>query len=259
MNLDTAFDPIQDSLADIALIAFSFVLIPVLALLLIRVRTYGWQPLNYFQIMALLLIWGMAALNRKIAVSVKSIFLIIIFFLLGCGAFLTWGLSGFGLPLLFIGMIFSTIFYGIKVGVMTNVAGTVFILLTGIGVKNGYVHYNVDLGTYTYNFYNWLTIGFGYFFITMIPIVVLDRLYRILVSKVHEAEDTTKELQHALAKVKTLSGLLPICSNCKQIRDDQGYWNKIEIYIKDHSDADFTHSICPECAKELYPELYEDK
>jgi len=66
------------------------------------------------------------------------------------------------------------------------------------------------------------------------------------------------ELKAARARVKVLSGLLPICSNCKKIRDDTGYWNRIEAYIHDHSEADFTHGICPACARELYPELYED-
>jgi PAS domain S-box-containing protein len=63
-----------------------------------------------------------------------------------------------------------------------------------------------------------------------------------------------QELTEALARVKTLSGLLPICAACKKIRDDHGYWRQVEIYIKDHSNADFTHSICPECALRLYPE-----
>lgn len=55
------------------------------------------------------------------------------------------------------------------------------------------------------------------------------------------------ELQNALTKVKQLSGLLPICASCKKIRDDKGYWNQIEVYIRDHSEAEFTHGICPEC------------
>ena len=63
------------------------------------------------------------------------------------------------------------------------------------------------------------------------------------------------ELQEAIVKVKTLSGMLPICSNCKKIRDDEGYWNEIESYINKHSEAEFTHSICPKCVKKLYPDL----
>lgn len=62
-----------------------------------------------------------------------------------------------------------------------------------------------------------------------------------------------KELEEALSDVKTLSGLLPICSHCKGIRDDQGYWKQIEIYISEHSTANFTHSICPDCVKKFYP------
>ncbi len=70
-----------------------------------------------------------------------------------------------------------------------------------------------------------------------------------------EREKLINELQEALNKVKTLSGLLPICASCKKVRDDSGYWNQIEVYIRDHSEADFSHSICPDCAKELYPDL----
>ncbi|MDM8549091.1 response regulator [Desulfobacterales bacterium HSG2] len=67
-----------------------------------------------------------------------------------------------------------------------------------------------------------------------------------------------KELKEAAHKIRTLSGLLPICANCKKIRDDNGYWEQIEVYIRDHSDANFSHSICPECIKKLYPEYYEE-
>ena len=81
-----------------------------------------------------------------------------------------------------------------------------------------------------------------------------DKDGRIRVPDILRAVD---ELQEALSKVKTLSGLLPICASCKKIRDDQGYWTQVEVYVRDHSDADFTHSICPECAARLYPGLYE--
>ena len=63
------------------------------------------------------------------------------------------------------------------------------------------------------------------------------------------------DLKKALSEVKRLSGLLPICSFCKKIKDDQGYWNQIEAYIRDHSDAEFSHSLCQECAEKHYPDL----
>jgi HAMP domain-containing protein len=77
---------------------------------------------------------------------------------------------------------------------------------------------------------------------------------RIAIEK--ERERLIKELEDSLEKVRMLSGLLPICASCKKIRDDKGYWFQIESYIRDHSEAKFSHSMCPECAKKFYPELY---
>ena len=71
-------------------------------------------------------------------------------------------------------------------------------------------------------------------------------------------EELIAGLQHALDEVNLLSGMLPICASCKKIRDDQGYWNKIESYITNHSKVEFSHSICPDCAKKLYPDLYKE-
>ena len=91
-------------------------------------------------------------------------------------------------------------------------------------------------------------------------------LYRPLIRHIRERKKAEEErervivdLREALSKVKTLSGLLPICMSCKKIRDDKGYWNQLEAYISEYSDAEFSHSICPECARKLYPELYDDR
>jgi hypothetical protein len=70
-----------------------------------------------------------------------------------------------------------------------------------------------------------------------------------------ERERLISDLQKALSDIKKLSGLLPICASCKKIRDDKGYWRQIEQYIREHSEAEFTHGICPECVKQHYPEL----
>ena len=81
------------------------------------------------------------------------------------------------------------------------------------------------------------------------------------ISKRKRAEDTKEdlieELQSALEEVNLLSGFLPICASCKKIRDDKGYWNQIESYLSDHSEVEFSHGICPECTKELYPDTYK--
>ena len=70
-----------------------------------------------------------------------------------------------------------------------------------------------------------------------------------------EREKLIRQLQDALASIKTLHGLLPICANCKKIRDDKGYWHSVEAYVSDHSEVDFTHGICPVCVDKLYGEF----
>jgi len=70
-----------------------------------------------------------------------------------------------------------------------------------------------------------------------------------------EREHLIAVLQAALKEIKTLEGIIPICSHCKQIRDDKGYWNQIETYIQDHSESEFSHSICQECATKYYPDM----
>lgn len=73
-----------------------------------------------------------------------------------------------------------------------------------------------------------------------------------------ERQRLTTELKIALDHIKQLQGMLPICSICKKIRDDKGYWNQIESYISEHSEVKFSHGLCPECVKKFYPDYYSE-
>ncbi|MGD2186783.1 MAG: PAS domain-containing protein [Desulfobacterales bacterium] len=93
-----------------------------------------------------------------------------------------------------------------------------------------------------------------------------DVFYTGIIRDISERKQNEKErdglidsLKNSLAKVRALSGLLPICASCKKIRDDKGYWNQIEAYIRDHSEAEFSHGICPECSMKLYPEYHREE
>jgi signal transduction histidine kinase len=103
---------------------------------------------------------------------------------------------------------------------------------------------------------------------TIILIRFEKQIARLINSYEHDIQIYTDKLieekektQAAMAEIKTLSGLLPICSHCKKIRDDKGYWNQIESYIHERSNVEFSHGICQECAKKYYPDmgLYDDE
>lgn len=91
----------------------------------------------------------------------------------------------------------------------------------------------------------------------IIGAVMVFRDITMRIKTENSREKLILKLQKALTKINTLSGLLPICASCKKIRDDKGYWNQIELYIQKHSGVEFTHSICPDCSKLLYPEIWK--
>jgi hypothetical protein len=88
----------------------------------------------------------------------------------------------------------------------------------------------------------------GSIFVFSLAGYLVERTFR-------ENYQVSEELRDSLSQVKKLSGLLPICASCKNIRDDEGYWREIEFYIGSRSEAEFSHGICPDCAKRLYPDM----
>ena len=94
------------------------------------------------------------------------------------------------------------------------------------------------------------------FFVMLIGVSLFFKITNPLIEELHEKID---ELKKAWKEVKILSGFLPICASCKKIRDDKGYWSQVESYISHHSEAKFSHGICPDCAEKLYPEYIERK
>ncbi len=91
----------------------------------------------------------------------------------------------------------------------------------------------------------WLIGSIGIFFTTRI----INRNEKIRIATEEEQKRLIDELKEAADKIKTLRGLIPICASCKKIRDDKGYWNQLETYIRDHTEAEFSHGLCPDCAE----------
>jgi len=85
-----------------------------------------------------------------------------------------------------------------------------------------------------------------------------DRLERSVKERTKALSEANERLTESLGNIKTLKGLLPICAGCKKIRDDKGYWNQIESYVRRHSEAEFTHGLCPDCMRKYYPAYADD-
>lgn len=84
-----------------------------------------------------------------------------------------------------------------------------------------------------------------------------NQICRVVISDITKSKGAEEALKKAIDQIKTLRGFIPICASCKKIRDDKGFWNRLEDYILDHTEAQLSHGICPDCAKELYPDYGE--
>ncbi len=114
------------------------------------------------------------------------------------------------------------------------------------------------LHTYDYGLKTGLRFSLSFLFVAVVGYGLessRDRFSRMLQEEQAELLHEKADLEEALLQIKTLHGLLPICASCKKIRDDRGYWQQIESYLYEHADARFSHGICPDCAKKLYPGL----
>ncbi len=135
-----------------------------------------------------------------------------------------------------------------------DLEGTFVILVSGVRISPDYQADGLNVGADGY---------------IIKPITNRELVARVqAIARIKRAEDALRqkkleqqklitELQEALAEIKTLKGFIPICASCKKIRDDEGYWNQLEAYISKHTDATFTHSICPQCAEKYKAEIEE--
>lgn len=128
-------------------------------------------------------------------------------------------------------------------------------------IRNKWITVRYELGVAPEEIAKWAAIAALPVALFILCVLVYNRRLRKEIIRRRQAEQerekVIQDLQNALLNVKQLKGLLPICSSCKKIRDDQGYWQQVEEYVTQHSEAEFSHGICPQCMEKLYPETYE--
>jgi hypothetical protein len=289
---------VRNQEVDAILVALTVVGLPALATSLYRATDVGWQTVMFFQIGLYLLVVGAAGFRRRLSFRVRVLFVLAAFFSLGVSSVLTWGLIGPGILGFMACSIIATALFGSRSGILITILGMSVVTGVGIAVYLGIYSYGFDIQVYAAAPSTWLHTIFAISLYMSIVIVSSGRVYTSLVDSIralsarsitlqhinteleqeitkrkqvemqlraHEEqlEETvarrTNELQIALANVKTLKGLLPICASCKKIRDDEGYWHQVEVYIRSRSDVEFSHGICPGCVQTLYPEYATDE
>ncbi len=173
----------------------------------------------------------------------KYHFIISILFTLVIGFLDYWMGFGYRMKIFYlIPISYTTWFIGKKSGIVFSTWPVMTLLYSVAGAGENYGNPPIEI---------WNAAMYFAFFITVT--LLLSKL-RIIIQ---ERTGLITKLQNALNAVEEMSGILPICANCKKIRDDEGYWHDVDVYISKHTKAEFTHGICSECANKLYPSLFD--
>ena len=259
MSKDT-YDKIKDELINTLLLILSFVSIPALAFSISRFFHIGWQPAFLIQLILAILLILFAFYRKSISLYIKAGLLVFISLVVSVIAFFNFALSGSGFPFLLISVLIAVVFLGVKKTLWIFMLYVLTTLIIGLLFIKGIVVPKINTAGYYTHFTSWLSALVSFSIITGLTIIILGNIGQLLASKLTEVEKANNELKRALEEINTLRGILPICSHCKKIRDDEGYWKQIEAYFQDHTEVKFSHGVCRECAKKYYPDmdLYDD-
>lgn len=244
MELETQRE-IQEQLINKVFRFLGYTVFPVLLINLSRYFIVGWLYTFNYYIIAAFLIFAVSLNVKKLPYTLKAAFLVFCFLSLAVSTGLNFGMVSFVAEFLLLTIFTGVIFLPKKPALMVLVLSV--LLLAGIAFLSikGFLPLVSDFEKHIDSIPSWASYLVTFSFMASIIIFIAGDIGNLLAEKMKALEKKSEE-------VRTLQGILPICSSCKKIRDDHGYWYQVESYIENHSNAQFSHSICDDCYKKLY-------
>ncbi len=230
----------------------SYIVFPVLLINLSRYFILGWIPSFNYYIIAGIFLFVISINAPRLPYLFKVLFLIVFFISLAVSTGSNFGMVSFIAEFLILTVFIGVTFLEKKSALMIHfICGSI---LFGCAVlcMTGILPLVPDFEQHTNSLESWSSYLVTFLLMTTIIISIGGNIGNLLSEKIKALEEKNKELLKANEEVKKLQGILPICSNCSKIRDDKGYWNRVESYIESRSGATFSHSICDECYEKLY-------
>lgn len=254
---------IREQLFDGMVMMFAWFSGIMFALTQVRAFEIGWTARDVIYFIIFIGINGIAFCRRKLSSQFKAFSIILISVTIGVVGSYTMGMISGAVFLFELAAVVISLFYSKRAVFIYGGLVIVFLSFITIGFTSNHFKVIPTADLLHTNAVHWCTyiLSFILFFlVACLTILKYRQAMRELIENVNYQRDklniSNKNLQRALDEIKTLRGILPICSFCKKIRDDKGYWEQVDVYIKKYSEADVSHGICPECVKANYPEFY---
>ncbi|MGL1886752.1 MAG: hypothetical protein OCD76_09570 [Reichenbachiella sp.] len=228
----------------------------ILCFTLYRTVHIGFQIRDVLYVVIYLALFFLYVYRKSISPLVKANSIIGINSSLGIISLTSFGMESGGVFLLIMSGVIAALFYRKQSVNLLNSITIILLVIIGYAFIFNYLKGVVSTKSLASVGAQWAVYIVCFSFILVYASYTVFHYRKALKESLRELESKNEALNKALEEVATLNGLLPICASCKNIRDDSGYWNKIEVYVSQHSSAEFSHAICPSCATKLYPEYF---
>ena len=243
---------IQELLVNKILRFLGYVIIPVLLINLSRYFILGWIFSFNFYIIAAIIILFVSLNTANLPYSFKVYFLMFLFLSLAVSTGLNFGMVSFMAEFLLLTIFLSVIFLRKNASIFIFIfCGLLCACCALLSIK-GILPLVPDFERHVNSIPSWSSFLVTFLFMASIIILIAGDIGNLLAVKIKALEEKNVALIKAKEEVSRLQGILPICSKCKKVRGDKGYWYQVESYIESHSDAKFSHSLCEDCTEDLY-------
>lgn len=247
------------------LITIAILAIPALMASLFRINNIGWQPVMAIHVFIATVLWIITLLRKRVPYNYQASFIIFMFLSIGLAGIYQLGLIAGGVVFLVAASPIATLLFGIKEGSIIFLVSYIGVIILAWLFINGNLKHEFDIVNYAVSPSSWITSLFGWALSSTALTVSLhifnkNLIESLKISNKHQEilhnqnlmlEKTIKEKDNALAEIKTLQGIIPICSYCHSIRTSEDAWDRLEAYISRHSEAQFSHGICPKCLNQV--------
>ena len=252
VNENRILREIQERILNRMILLLCFIAIPALSFSLFRYFEIGWQPTFYFYSFMAFTMILFAFYRKRIPYHIKTSFLLLMIFSIGISASLNFGLSSFMFPYYLLSVLIGVLFLGKKHAILVFFTGAISIVIVGFLIIKGIISPEVDFNIFGRSFSAWLNSLAGFTFVTTVFIFIAGDIGYLLSGKISELQRINDELKTANNEIIKLQGILPICVKCKKIKDNDGYWSKVESYIEKYSEAQISHGLCEQCSMDMY-------
>jgi hypothetical protein len=224
----------------------------------------GWRLVYAVHLGFLAIIVGAWLLRKRLSFQVRALIAIVLMNTAAIAGVATFGLLGSAWWWMFNAALLLSLLWSLRAGLIHALLAVAVVVATGLAFIQGWLSLDFDANVYVQQYSSWLTMLLGPVLLTVFIFWAIGTYQEATIELLREVdrrrqqrEELILELQKALDEIKTLKGLVPICAHCRKIRDDKGYWESVESFMRRHTEAEFTHSLCPPCGRELYGEDWD--